>query len=147
MQESPSLTLHGSGQAIFEEPPTFAFFGGLPSAGISRVGGAEGVHGRDVHLFILTSSHLGLFPVVFHRKEAAMGKSILSESFEIATDNVYCKLNYKKQLTILVNNFRVREDTLHGQLGVLQFKSILTVSKERELQVPQVKNSVPHLLT
>lgn len=57
----------------------------------------------------------GLFPIVFHRKDVAMGKSILSASLETATANVYCKLNYKKQLTILVNNVRVREDTLHGQ--------------------------------
>ena len=71
------------------------------------------------------------FPSSLPQKGAAMGKSILSESLEIATANIYCKFNYKKQLIILVNNFRVREDTLHGQLGVLQFKSILTLSKER----------------
>ena len=113
----------------------------MPTSGGSP--GSAWERHSSVHL---NFKSLGIFPIVFHRKETAIGKSILSVSSEIATANIYGKLNCKKQLTILVNNFRECEKTVHGQLGVLQFKSNLTLSKERELQVPQVKNSVPHLL-
>ena len=93
-QESPSLTLFwdidtalsGSGQTTFREPPAFACFVGLPSAGFrgSR-GGAVG------ELFICLSQFQAswTFPNSFHRKDAAKGESILSPSSEITAAKVY----------------------------------------------------------